>query len=400
MINLFPYFDDAEGLDVSLDEEVKSDLDLLTPEEETDNEEQVEEEETTEEDNTDTDEEVKEDEEEPVKEEKEVLTKASYSAVKEKYPELFKDFPELKKAFFREQEFSKVFPTVESAQEAANSQVNFENLRDLVLSGNATEFLNEVASTDKDALDNLANNFLPGLRSVNKDLYITVTTPIIQNILKHVLDTGIRDKNVNIQNAAKLAYHTIFGTMEVAGASDKSAEPSAREKKFIAEKTEFETGKFNSLSQTIANEAHADLSKEIEKGLDPNKVLTPGMKKMLVERITNEIHATLGKDDIHRAKMGNLWKREKNNGFSGALKDSIKTAFLSRAIAIMPGIRQKIRTEVLGVAKKSNDDNKEKLNAGKRLSPSGRVGGGKTNKIDKKDAAKMSDMDIILAGTK
>src|SRR6516225_9215499 len=42
------------------------------------------------------------------------------SAIKEKYPNFFKDFPELKESYFREMRFTELFPTVEDAKEAVS----------------------------------------------------------------------------------------------------------------------------------------------------------------------------------------------------------------------------------------------------------------------------------------
>ncbi|MGA2957600.1 MAG: hypothetical protein ABSF48_17985, partial [Thermodesulfobacteriota bacterium] len=42
----------------------------------------------------------------------------SLSEIKEKYPEIFKEFPGLRDSIFREIEYTKTFPTIEDAKDA------------------------------------------------------------------------------------------------------------------------------------------------------------------------------------------------------------------------------------------------------------------------------------------
>src|SRR5216684_2162863 len=118
----------------------------------------------------DKSEEVEEVEEEPKSEEtEEDLIIASRPTIKEinaKYPEFFKDFPDLRHAFFREQEFSQIFPTIDDAKEAAENLESFSNLEEFVLSGTSDglkSFLEAAEEGKKGSLQNIVANFLPTL---------------------------------------------------------------------------------------------------------------------------------------------------------------------------------------------------------------------------------------------
>src|SRR6187399_1594582 len=67
------------------------------------------------------DDELKEIEEEldgPKEEDLELMTPVRRREILAKYPKLFKDFPYLEKAYYREQQFTEVYPTIQDARAA------------------------------------------------------------------------------------------------------------------------------------------------------------------------------------------------------------------------------------------------------------------------------------------
>src|SRR5439155_10821415 len=96
-----------------------------------------------------------------------IVGRPSFKDIKAKYPNLFKDFPDLREMFFREQGYSELFPTVEDAKEAHENSANYSFLRELVEGGtteNTEEFLGAVKDIDK--LQSFAYSFLPALQKV------------------------------------------------------------------------------------------------------------------------------------------------------------------------------------------------------------------------------------------
>ena len=81
------------------------------PDEETEGTEETEESEETKE----TEEPAEEEEPEETRE----SDKQKFSEVTKKYPNLFKDFPNLRHIFYHEREYRELFPTVDAAREAA-----------------------------------------------------------------------------------------------------------------------------------------------------------------------------------------------------------------------------------------------------------------------------------------
>ena len=115
------------------DDNVEVQAPEVLEEEDDDEEEDDEEGEEDQEDGEDDEEDDKEDELE--------LSRVSYKEVKEKFPSFFKDFPSLKHAFFREQQFTELFPTLEDAKKAIEDQQQFQEITEAVIEGDANKFI-------------------------------------------------------------------------------------------------------------------------------------------------------------------------------------------------------------------------------------------------------------------
>src|SRR5438094_6368016 len=147
-----------EGIDTDVKEEVKLDK----------KEKEVKEEEE------EVKEEVKEElkEEEIKEEESEKDVKPSWAKVSEKYPNFFKEFPEIRDALGRDKTYGELFPEgVEQARETIENHRDFQFFESKVIDGDAKSFLEVIKETGKADLGNFVSNFLPALKEVNNDLY-------------------------------------------------------------------------------------------------------------------------------------------------------------------------------------------------------------------------------------
>jgi len=345
---------------------------------------------------------VAKEEEEPELE----LARHSYGDIKAKYPNFFKEFPGLKTAFFREQEFSKIFPTVDDAREALEVKDRFDNIKDVVFGGDVATFLKQVP---EQARATFAENFLPDLFTVDKESYYAITTPVIQNIFSNVFKAAAQKRDNNLGNAAILAYQEIFGgeledipnllSKGIATQPRSQREPDPERIAINNEREQLNLEKRLTLQSAAWSEVSRDLTRDIEKGLDPNNAIRPGLKKIIVDKIFNEVVAEVAADAAHVKRMDDLWDRERKAGYRGAFKDSLKNTYLSRAKALVPRIRQRIRAEIAG-SQKANDKTlaKKVTQQGARgdIQP-GRTAKPGTKITSAKDPAfkKMSDLDFL-----
>ena len=82
--------------------------------------------------------ELKEMEEElegPSEEDMELMTPVRRKEILAKYPQLFKDFPYLEKAYYRDQQFTEVFPTIQDAKIAVEKATILDRFEQQVVNG-------------------------------------------------------------------------------------------------------------------------------------------------------------------------------------------------------------------------------------------------------------------------
>ena len=115
------------------------------------------------------------------------------------------------------------------------------------------------------------------------------------------------------------------------------------------------------LGSSVSNAIDTKLTKMIDKGLDPTDSLKPGLKRLLIRDIAQELDNTIVKDKAHLDRVNRLWKAEERAGFNGASKDSIVMAYLSRAKALIPKIRAAKRKEYFDDQVDDDNDTRDKL---------------------------------------
>lgn len=323
------------------------------------------------------------------------LIRVSYSDVKKEFPEFFKRFPQLKTAFFREQEFTKRFANLEDADEAIEAIEAFRAVEDTVKAGNAAEFLDQVATISDAAVDRFANNFLPALYEKNQKAYFRVTAPLIRNVLAEVLEAGQENDNKNLENAAKVVHQAIFRDDKY-GKVPMATKPAEPDPELTQERNEFYTGKHNELMMNVTKDIRSQLESEISKSVDPTKSMRPGIKKLIIEKIVAEVDKEVSSDPNHMSRIMSLWRRERQSKYSGRYKGSIVTAYLSRARTSIPSIRKKVRSEIMGTQVDDDKSRSEKVNRNTNV-PTGSASRGTSRTISVTDArkGKLSDKDII-----
>jgi len=387
---MFPLFSPDDVVEAPPEEEL-SDLEILEPDDDKEDEE-TEDTETDEGDDREGDTEQKDKKQ---SEDEDTLIRVSYSDVKKEFPEFFKRFPQLKTAFFREQEFTKRFANLEDADEAIEAIESFRAVEDTVKAGNAAEFLDQVATISDRAVDRFANNFLPALFEKNQKAYFRVTAPLIRNVLAEVLEAGQENSNTNLQNAAMVVHQAIFRDDKYGKVpmGQRLAQPDPE---LTQERNEFYTGKHNELMFGVTKDIRSQLETEIAKSIDPTKSMRPGIKKLIMEKIVAEVDKEVSSDANHMNRIMSLWRRERQSKYSGRYKGSIVTAYLSRARTSIPSIRKRVRSEIMSSQVDEDRSRSEKVNRNTNV-PSGSASRGTSRTISVTDARskKLSDKDII-----
>jgi hypothetical protein len=337
-----------------------------TPEDELEDDDDEESEGSEEETEDEEEDKEEKDSKESKAEDENIGVRVNYREIKEKYPSFFKDFPDLKHAFFRESQFTEIFPTVEDAKRAAESELAYEELRTAVIDGDAEKFISELSSEGKEGLEAFAKNFFPSLQKENKDLYFETVGPVVQGFVKRVYGHGAREKDANIQNAAKIVHKLLFGgdysdiEKDVPEVLSKGSREDREPSKVDKDKEQYFAKKYQDLYQEVTTQCYTVLDQEISKGLEDLKKTKPGLHKIIAKDIRERVLSEMEKDKTYMGRMQGLWQREKRTGFNGQLKSSFNTTFLAKAKALVPKYRSEVRREVLGKELKDSNGNGNK----------------------------------------
>lgn len=325
-----------------------------------------------------------------------------YKDIKAKYPKFFEEFPALKEAFFLGKQLTSLFPSYELAQEAKDQLRSFDAIRISSLEeGDPTHLFAALSEASPAGFERMAENILPNLFNHAPQLYLKVTTPLLENLVRSVYKEGMDNDNKNLKAAAQIISKYLWGTLDIPQAKPKVENPEVRrltaerQRDLVQRETEFK-GEVWEIGVTA-------LTKHILNGLDPNNAMPEITKDALVSKIIKETGAALDKDGLHNNRMNALWELAARNGFSREYKKKLVETYLRAAGAKMTGIRARLRGEVLG---KSNGGQtpvvrKEVV----RRPPPGRTnaaspgGSGKLNvaNLDPKkiDWSKTSDRDLL-----
>ena len=338
-----------------------------------------------------------EEEEEPVKI---PFDRPTIKDIKAKYPEIFKDFPELKEAFFREAEFTKFFPTVDDAREAHQENEAFTVLQESVLSGDPIPLLDSVEKTDSKAFEILSLSFLPSLYKKNQDLYSQAVTPLFQNLVR----TLHGDRDENVRNAALVIADYLFGSDGAAIAEGKKSvakilELTAEQKKIKDEKESSSAISFRNSAGRVEDTIIKSIESLVFKNpsYDPNKVFSTFLRKQGAQEIVKRIMDHLGHDQGHLSVMAARWKRARANGYTSDDESKIISTYLARAKPLIPDACSKVSAAMLGTKSKAADDRRDKTKTYSRENHSGKESDLKGNgrQPEKVDYSKMTDLEIL-----
>jgi hypothetical protein len=326
----------------------------------------------------------------------------SYRELKTEFPTIFRKFPGLRDAIFREQRYAETFPTVEEAQSAATKAENFDLLAAGLTQGDPELLLKELNTGDKDAFVKVAQNFLPELQKLDRDAYVKATFPVLEDLIRAAYNDGKATNDKNLMYAAGHLAKFVFGEAKIPEPRAKTG-PHPAEVQLQEERNAHFQQRYQAFSREVNTEDQAELEKMASTGIpDPEKKLSAYVRKAIVRDSITELDEALLKDERLKNTLKTLWKSAANGGFTREHKASILNAHLARARQLLPGIRNKLVVEALataapkpGVTAAPQPDKK----AEKRVLPDG--GGGGKSGVPRQYAAKdvdwskTSDLDIL-----
>lgn len=361
------------------------------------------------EDETEPEDELKEIEEElegPKEEDLELMTPVRRKEILSKYPKLFKDFPYLEKAYYREQQFTEVFPTINDARMAAEKAHLIDTVESQIMNGDIRTVLAAAKDESQEAFNRIADNYLPALRAVDQQAYYHV----LGNVIKDTIITMVRegralgDQGAPLQAAANVLNQFVFGSQNFSPPVQLSRQSNPQEQQqaqqFQQQQYQQVHQRFESIKGDLQQRADNVLMATIDGNIDPRGSMTDYVKTHAVKEAYDKLDDLLSKDRQFRGLLDRLWERAFQQGFDKDSTEKIKAAYLSKAKTLLPTVIKKARNDALkGLGSRSSDSDSEELtpkksptnNTGRPLAPSS----GKIRKAS--DIPKgMSTLDVLM----
>jgi hypothetical protein len=319
-----------------------------------------------------------------------------FKDIKSKYPNIFKELPQLAQAIRNDRAFSEVFASVDDARDAAQRAGYFNQLETKILGGSIAELLNDVEGGDKEAYKKIVRNFLPTVKEKSMELFAEITLPAVNDVLRSAIRDAEGSENVNLRNAALHIAKYLYGKPEIPNLDAKKEIPNEEEERIKSQRQAFWQEKAADFTNECYSEGREETIKEIAKGIDSDKSISPFLKKTLKDAIFTEVDQLLASDVRHIRSINALWRKAESTGFQKETRKEIINAYLRGAKSLIPSIRQKLRAEagIQQQQKKQEDTSKPRTN----IPASGRkvtAPAGKTPSARDVDWSKTTDMAFL-----
>ena len=290
---------------------------------------------------------------EPTEEDLELTTPVRRKEILAKYPTLFKDFPYLEKAYYREQQFTEVFPTIQDAKISAEKAAILDKAEQQVMNGDITMFLQAAKAEDGEAFKKIADNYLPTLRRVDQQAYFHV----LGNVIKDTIITMVRegrnlgDQGAPLTAAANVLNQFIFGSQKFTPPQQlsKRVDPQVQEaqQQINQQKQQQIMATFTSVKDDLQTRADNVLRSTIDGHIDPNKTMTDYVKTHATQEAFDKLETLISQDSRFRVLIDKLWEKAFQTGFDKESTDRIKSAYLSKAKTLLPSVIKSARTNAL-----------------------------------------------------
>mgnify|MGYP001377214659 CR=1 FL=1 len=296
----------------------------------------------------------------PTEEQLELVTPVRRKEILAKYPALFKDFPYLEKAYYREQQFTEILPTIDDARAAVSAKQTLDKFENDVMSGNTEILLRAVKNESPKGFNKIVDEYLPTLARVDEQAYFHV----LGNVTKHTIVAMVRESrksgNEALQSAAQLLNQFVFGTSEFKPPSNLSKdepEVDGKNKELEQREQQFVRQQFDSARNDLNTRINNTLKNTIDANIDPKKSMTDYVRKNASREAIEMLEVVLSKDARFVALKDKLWESAFSENFSRVSVERIKSAYLSRAKTLLPTVIKKARIDALrGLGKRAGDE--------------------------------------------
>jgi hypothetical protein len=357
----------VSGIVDLLDEEIPETIPLEKPAKEPETEETTEETEETEKEpeiklaDEDDDEEKEPDINE---EELEIIAPAKRSEILKAFPDLFKKFPHLEKAYYRDQKYSELFGTPQDAEQVIETAKTFNQFSDNLLKGNTENVLKSVREQSPEAFGKIVDNYLTTLKEVDERAFYHVMQNTLKSTVAAMVSEASRSNNEDLLAAARLLHQFATGTTEWKNpepfSKTKPKEDVEQENELAKERMQFFQERFETVQGELQSRVDGVLKNTIDQNMDPKGSMTSYVKRVAVNEAMQTVQKQISTDSQFRRLLDRLWEKAAEEKFSKQSTEKIRSAYLAKAKSLLPNAIKQSRNEALrGLGKRVREETDE-----------------------------------------
>lgn len=294
----------------------------------------------------------------PDDEDVDIIAPVAFKAIEKKYPGIDKEFPQLKAAYYKSQQYAEVFPSVNDAREASQKAESLDKFESDILDGNLETLFRTVKQNAPKSLNKIADNLIQTIGKVDESVALHITGNILKMILGKAERDGIKTKNEDLQAAAKIIHNHIIGGDEIEPPSRIAVneKENEEESKLNKERQEFEEEKFNSALNSLQGRVDNTIKSTIDANIDPKGVMSAYVRKNAVKDASEQVEKLITGDKAFQNVLNNLWRSAKDAKYSSSSLDRIRSAYLSKAKTVLRDAIRSARNEALKETGKSGNE--------------------------------------------
>lgn len=305
--------------------------------------------------------ELEEELEPPTEEQLELVTPVKRRDILKKYPALFKEFPYLEKAYYREQQFTELLPTIDDAKEAVEAKKTLDNFEKDLIGGNTEIMLKAIKEQNPNSFKKIVDNYLNTLSKIDEGAYHHVIGNTIRHTIMAMVSEGKRSGNDALVSAAALLNQFSFGSTDFKPptnlAETKDEKETTKETDLDKERKAFVKQRFEASRDDLNTRVNNSLKNTIAANIDPKSSMTDYVRRNASREALESLETLISKDSRFQSLVDKLWEKAFQSNFDKASTDRIRSAWFSQAKTLLPSVIKKARNEALrGLGKRVKDD--------------------------------------------
>jgi len=304
--------------------------------------------------------ELEEELKEPDPEKLELVAPVRRAEILKAYPDLFKKFPYLESAYYRDAAFTAILPTIEDAKDAVSARNTLNAFEEDLGNGDIAKLLGAVNKENPEAFAKIADDYMGTLAQVDPRAYHHVLGNVLKDTIMAMVQEAKESQDEDLQVAAqtlhKFAFASSKWTPKTKLAVEKSANTKVEDKISDREK-EFNKRQFTTASNELKTTVNNRLKATIETNLDPKKSMSDYVRKNAVKDSLDKVEQLMNQDSRFKSIVDKLWQSAQKSEYSKESMDRIQSAYFTKAKGLLLPVIKSVRNEALkGMTRKANDN--------------------------------------------